>query len=210
MNNLGNVEDMQKAIWATLYHCASTDAKPHHTRCPAGTESWCFFRKAQAQGKRPPLHANHNATAISQQVFKELIPIYRRVASPELMGKIMHGKTQNSNESLNNVIWTLCPKEVFCGKQRVTAAVAEAVDKFNRGGFQFAEVLKRLDLSLNVVTSTALTKRDSLRIKKAEKSAEAASRLRRRERYVERRQELAQQEDIEGGTYAPGLLADAV
>lgn len=43
-NNLqDNIEDMKKAIYATLYHCSSTDEKPKHTKCPNCKESWCFF-----------------------------------------------------------------------------------------------------------------------------------------------------------------------
>ncbi|GFS25936.1 hypothetical protein ElyMa_001700700 [Elysia marginata] len=37
------VEDMQRAIWATLHHCSSTDDNPRHQFCPVGENSWCFF-----------------------------------------------------------------------------------------------------------------------------------------------------------------------
>ena len=50
-NNLHSETDMRAAIWATLLHCISTDENPHHTRCPPGQSSWCFFRKAEALGE---------------------------------------------------------------------------------------------------------------------------------------------------------------
>ena len=30
MNNIGDSEAMRNAIWATLFHCASTDISPQH------------------------------------------------------------------------------------------------------------------------------------------------------------------------------------
>ena len=34
MNNIGDSEAMRNAIWATLFHCASTDISPQHEKCP--------------------------------------------------------------------------------------------------------------------------------------------------------------------------------
>ncbi|GFR91293.1 hypothetical protein ElyMa_002589000 [Elysia marginata] len=36
--------DMRKAIFASLYHCYSTDEHPQHQYmyCPSGENSWCF------------------------------------------------------------------------------------------------------------------------------------------------------------------------
>lgn len=33
------IEDMKTAIWATLKHKSSTDAKPQHENCPSGPSS---------------------------------------------------------------------------------------------------------------------------------------------------------------------------
>ncbi|GFW76304.1 uncharacterized protein TNCV_1580831 [Trichonephila clavipes] len=45
-DNCNDVEKMKSAIYATLYHCSSTDAKPKHNKCPNGKLSWCFFQKS--------------------------------------------------------------------------------------------------------------------------------------------------------------------
>ena len=37
-----SVDSMHDAIWATYFHCSSTDADPHHSHCPEGEDSWCF------------------------------------------------------------------------------------------------------------------------------------------------------------------------
>ena len=38
-SNLGDIDAMRKAIWASLFHCMSTDSDPHHDRCPPGADS---------------------------------------------------------------------------------------------------------------------------------------------------------------------------
>ena len=37
----GNVQEMAKAVKATLLHCNSTDETPRHHLCPGGEKSWC-------------------------------------------------------------------------------------------------------------------------------------------------------------------------
>ena len=142
LNNFGNQEAMNHA---SLFHC-----------CPDGIGSWCFFKAAIAEGKPPPPHADHCGTAISRNVFQVIVPIYKRMSSPVLLRKIAQGKTQNTNESLNNLIWIHCPKETFVGKDRLTAAVAEAVAKFNRGNSHIAEVLELMNIPANASALSAL------------------------------------------------------
>ena len=62
MNNIGDVHKIRDAIWATLYHCSSTDENPQHRKCPAGSKSWCFYQQAPADRKEPPLHATSQSS----------------------------------------------------------------------------------------------------------------------------------------------------
>ena len=41
---------MYKEIWATNFHVGSTDNKPQHQNCPAGADSWCKYRRTEAEG----------------------------------------------------------------------------------------------------------------------------------------------------------------
>ena len=65
--------------------------------------------------------------------YNELRPIFTRLASKDLLQKCLLGLTQNSNESVNNLIWQRCPKGLFCSKDRIVSAVAEAVSVYNTG-----------------------------------------------------------------------------
>ncbi|GFW32164.1 uncharacterized protein TNCV_2601901 [Trichonephila clavipes] len=48
LRNKGDVNAMKTAIYATLLHSISTDAKPQHSKCPAGENSWCFYQSVIA------------------------------------------------------------------------------------------------------------------------------------------------------------------
>ena len=64
----------------------------------------------------------------------ELKPIFRYLANPELLKKCFHGKSQNPNESVNNIlIWSHIPKTVFVSLQTLDLGVYYAVSCFNRG-----------------------------------------------------------------------------
>jgi len=46
--NCHSIEEMRKAIWATLYHKMSTDDNPQHHLCPVGPKSWCGWQSRKA------------------------------------------------------------------------------------------------------------------------------------------------------------------
>ena len=46
INNIGNKDNMRKAVWASLMHCLSIDLDTQHNNCPMSSDTWCFFNKA--------------------------------------------------------------------------------------------------------------------------------------------------------------------
>ncbi|GFW53400.1 integrase catalytic domain-containing protein [Trichonephila clavipes] len=45
-NNTDSINSMKKAIWATYFHKASTDAYPQHSLCPTNEDPWCGYNRA--------------------------------------------------------------------------------------------------------------------------------------------------------------------
>ena len=204
-NNIGeDVETIRCAIWASLLHCMSTDESPHHNRCPPGEESWCFYQRAQAAGQHPPPHADNINTPLSGAVAEKMVPVYRRMSDPALLNRLRHGKTQNPNESLNNLVWVHCPKTVFVGHSRVKSAVATAVTKFNLGASQLMEVIRSLEIEPTQISMASCEAEDSIRIKKAKRASDNAVKIVRKKRAMARKQNIAALEDCEGVTYGAG------
>lgn len=131
VENAPDINKMKTAIFASLHHCSSTDDKPSHKKCPTGANSWCFFNRAKASGKKPASHKMMK-TFLSSNVVAKILPVYQRLANDELL-KRCTGKTQNANESLHNSIWKACPKETFVSKKRLEKAVISAISNFNMG-----------------------------------------------------------------------------
>lgn len=99
----------------------------------------------------------------------EIQPIFEYLTNKDMLKKCMHDKTQNVNESFNNVVWSRIPQNNFVGREMLEMGVWEAVCTFNDGSVSRLKVLKECgveDTGLN--TETAMVAADNLRVKKAE------------------------------------------
>jgi len=135
-----SIEDMRNAVWATYYHKISTDKAPQHSHCPAGTDSWCEWRKSEAAGL---LDSYEHPPALDEEVQQILKPIYEELSSDDLLERCLGSNTQNNNESFNSCVWNLAPKHVFCGKKVLEIAAYTAACIFNEG---FQPILKMMDV----------------------------------------------------------------
>lgn len=101
---------MREAIWALYWHMQSTDEDHKHNLCPRGNEPWCKYLKAVVN-KQVYVHK----TPLPQVVMQAIKPNFHSLAKTELLEKRLHGKPQNPNESVNNVIRSKLPNTVFVG-----------------------------------------------------------------------------------------------
>ena len=176
-NNVGDADAMRSAVWASLFHCMSTDENPHHTRCPATTDLWCFYQKALANGGVAESHERMK-TVISYEVAREILPVYTWMSDVNLLKRLSKGKTQNPNESLHSMIWSRCSITTFVGKGRIEASAAAAIASFNEGARSLTEMMAQLNCEANEVTMTIV---DMLHMKPGSKK-EKLSRNTKRER----------------------------
>ena len=97
---------MQWSVLATLYHVASTDDAPNHSFGPAGSDSWCKYN----------VNADnyHHKHGLPPAVLDIVEPIFSDLADCDLLSKCLHGKTQNNNESINNLVWRYCRRRCMC------------------------------------------------------------------------------------------------
>ncbi|GBM64693.1 hypothetical protein AVEN_175191-1 [Araneus ventricosus] len=70
----------------------------------------------------------------------------------KLLKKCLHGKAQNYNESFNNVVWSIVPKETFVELQTLRPGINIAIILFNSG---FAGLLPAFQ-KLGVLTGPEL------------------------------------------------------
>lgn len=128
-DNTSSLDAMRKAVWAINFHKLSTDKNPQHGLCPAGESSWCGYNRSIALGT-PEAYQHKNSLPETVKCIK---PVFQALAVPELLRNCLHGRTQNTNESLNSLIWSWCPKTTFVGASTVKAAVYDAICYHNDG-----------------------------------------------------------------------------
>ncbi|GFV43873.1 uncharacterized protein TNCV_484971 [Trichonephila clavipes] len=201
----GDVNAMKTAIYATLLHSISTDAKPQHSKCPAGENSWCFYQSAIANGEKPNNHKLNVGTPINEKFLPKILPIYQRLASNELLERCIRCGTQNANESLHSRIWAKCPKEIFVNKRRVKRAVTEAVCKYNKGTVRtIVETQKALGVATGVSTKQLATILDCRKQKFRKRRQNASNKLALKliKKAIHKKELLARRR--EGMTYGAG------
>lgn len=61
----------------------------------------------------------------SSAMLLKILPLYKRLASTELLSRCTQGGTENTSESLHFFIWQNCPKEALVSKRRSEMAISE-------------------------------------------------------------------------------------
>ena len=203
-SHVGDADGMRGAVWATLLHCMSTDEDPHHTRCPEGPTSWCFYQRALDQDEEPGQHEENTRHPLAYDVAEAMLPVYTRMSDPNLLKRLAKAKTQNPNECLHSVLWSRCPKTVFVGRHKVQGAAASAIAVYNEGASQLTSLMQNMAVEVNEVTLAHNAAKDRLRLYKADIAMQGVAKRRRLVLQRLHNQERAAQTAEEGVTYAPG------
>ena len=112
--------------------------------------------------------------------FARAVEVFQVFGSLSFCRTITMGKTQNSNESLHNMLWHNSPKSKHVGQKSLTASTALAVLSFNDGSLSYSRVMEKLGLTISHQTLVYLSKRDRLRnMEKARRIKETYKRRRR-------------------------------
>ncbi|GFW46490.1 uncharacterized protein TNCV_4811771 [Trichonephila clavipes] len=142
-SNVGNLSGLQQNVIAALFHCSSSVEKLMHGQCPIGKDSWCYYQRALSCGKKP----KEKYKGLSNEVLNMIKPAYLELCTKELLTKCLHGKTQNSNECLNGVIWQRVHKEVSVCLKTLKSGALDAVIQFNDGYKGCVEIFKTLNIT---------------------------------------------------------------
>ncbi|GFW29412.1 hypothetical protein TNCV_743541 [Trichonephila clavipes] len=116
------------------------------------------------------------------------------------------GKTQNPNESLNSLIWKICPKTIGSSLQIAEIAANLATSVFNDGNQILITILEKFGLKINRNVCVFLAERDNRRIftsrqRRLESSFEA-----RRAKTIKKSKEIELFQEQEGISYDPGAF----
>ena len=130
-----SVADLRTTILSGYYHASSTDENPKHACCPAGADSWCWWRRAEATGETPASHKTKKLylARVKPEHLKHILQVYTDLTSAELLQRCLKRTTQNANESLHSKLWLKCLKIKHAGLRRVRFAASVTVLEHNFG-----------------------------------------------------------------------------
>ena len=201
-SNCGNLEGMKAAIYASIFHCASSKKRNLHTWCPDGPDSWCRFKKDKANST----DLYKCGPGLPDNIISLIRPIYDRLSSDDLLVKCLDGKTQNQNESLNGMIWNRLPKSIFVGGNVLQLGVYDAVAHFNMGSRASVDILQEDGLVPGYYFQEGVCKADKKRVKKADHRAKPDVKKRRKVVRGQKKKREDKNQETEGNTYEAGAF----
>lgn len=145
--NKGDAAKMSKATHAILKHYSSTPENPRHEDCPKGPESWCTYNKDRAS--HVPIK-----DPLPPAVVDVVQPVFDRLGKEEFLVGCEKCLTQNANESLHHLIWSLAPKEQYTSHHEVSLAISLGVMLFNSG---MERTLTKLMSKLNIPITNSMS-----------------------------------------------------
>ena len=133
-------------------------------------------------------------------------PIFSDLSDDNLLKRCLHGKTQNSNEALNGLIWKRCPKDIFVGRETIEIGVESAVISYNGGATGLVDVFKNVNKDPGTQTIAFCNGEDINRVFRMERKETKEVKNQRKRKRAERKGYTDANEQKEGLTYGSGLF----
>ncbi|GBN00196.1 hypothetical protein AVEN_157435-1 [Araneus ventricosus] len=112
----------------------------------------------------------HHKTSLPPTVMDTKKPICNSLSHPELLNRCLGAYTQNTDQSLNSVMWQIFPKISGSGRRIVEIAVYESVVRFNEGRLGRLNIMKELKLCISNNAISSHNKADTRRIKQGDRN----------------------------------------
>ena len=195
LQNRGTTPDkLSRSLRLLLDHAAGD-----HSGCPTGENSWCRWNRPFSSATPATLTT---FTAIDIQKVQEAFNIY---ATTEFCSHLTLGLTQNANESLHNMIWSLCSKNKYVSPQSIRISTAIAVVTFNEGELSLFGIMYDLGLAPSrQVYQSIFNRVRKLESSRTSKKKSNFQRRRRRMKLVKQNREKALLKSEGGGSYRGG------
>ena len=140
-------------------------------------------------------------------MVEHIKPVFQSLSSPKLLQQTQRALTQNANESLHHLLWSLAPKEQYNSPAEVSLAVSLAVMRFNCGLYVTYELLfSQLGMTLTRNAKKALRSQDKNRIR----TAIYASSEQYKERRAEKNQAKFQDRGFVPSDYRSGAFHEGL
>ena len=87
-SNVGNLNAMKKAIYASWCHVSSSKENNFHIHCPEGANSWCTYQADFANGTSTHIHGK----GLKPEIIKHVKAVFDDLSDETLLNRCLHGK----------------------------------------------------------------------------------------------------------------------
>lgn len=205
--NKGDVASMSQATKAILWHNTNFPPEERHQFCPTGESSWCKYQNDIAQNGVSTYVPKQKGLDIA--VHDACLPTFKFLWSTDFLEGCKNCLTQNQNESLHHVVWSVVPKEQYHSANEVTVGINIGILMFNTGLQNTVQtILSTLNIKVSNRGLNILHRVDGDRIYRSQLQASTSEKLLRKKRRCNKyiKQDLYLKE--EGLTYAAGLASN--
>lgn len=123
------------------------------------------------------------------------------LTNPTLLRRCLRGMTQNANESINSVVWSILSKTKYHGYQSIRGAAAISSIFFNRGRSGLVQFLDQIGITVSEQLIDFIIEKDFKRIEKAEKNTQKSQVIRQHKDHQRMQAQIEADEEMD---YGPG------
>ena len=208
IRNNSEIGTMKTTI-SGVYHHMIKDEKmtlvQQHKHCPMNKSTWCKFWQDKLHN-----HGNYTEDSRIPEVFKsELKYLFDRLSHETLLQRCLKGLTQNQNESINNMLWSICSKRTFCGYRKLLLCVYETVTKFNQGAIMKSVLMKNIGCEPKHYMTNALQREDGQRIDFSERKISEKRRSSRQKQRLDRKRKKVDKTAYLSGGFGVSAVPDS-
>lgn len=165
-------------------------------------------KRSKISNRKPPnrhsLESNFEAVLTLATKIKTASNV-EDLTRDDFLSRCLGGYTQNANESLNSIVWSIAPKAISSGKDIIDIATDIAVITFNDGFQGILEIMKILQLKIGHECYNFCIEIDERRVKAANRSSSKTRKDARKDLTSLRKEAEEQHLDREGLLYGPGI-----
>ncbi|GFX01803.1 uncharacterized protein TNCV_1022061 [Trichonephila clavipes] len=164
-----------------------------HGQCPVGSDSWCKCQQAVSKDK---IYID-KSKGLPPNLINIIKPTYMKLCDQNLLAKCLPGKTQNSNECFNGILWKFIPKDVFVSLTILRLGEYMAVIQFNKGFQGLIDILKHFGVTVGVLTLKGFSELDETRKTDSKRHSLTVAKVARKNRLAKKKK-IIKNELIEG------------
>jgi hypothetical protein len=121
------------------------------------------------------------------------------LTNPTLLRRCLRGATQNANESINSIVWSILPKAKYHGYRSIRGAAAISTIFFNRGRSGLVKFFDQIGIAITEELLGALLGKDYKRIGKAENNTQRQEIIKQRKEQQRIQAQMAEDEEMDYG-----------